>query len=151
MTVDFVMPFHRSWERQRLPAQPGQVLPQIQVMPLNTLSIPLAEDVQLSLQVGFIQRPAALHPYLGFKRWQQAQNMLKRGHREVTKDVGHNRSAYPIIRVKPPAQAWFSADVAPLFVHFGADNDVTAQLYLGSCWLRPEFFKWRKSCWGQRP
>ncbi|STN25914.1 cytosine-specific methyltransferase [Escherichia coli] len=43
--------------------QPCQVLPQIQVMPLNSLRISLADYVQLSLQAGFIQRPAIRHPY----------------------------------------------------------------------------------------
>ncbi|GHL16878.1 hypothetical protein ECZU23_53210 [Escherichia coli] len=37
------------------------VLPQIQVMPLNSLSVTLADYVQLS--GGFIQRPAIRHPY----------------------------------------------------------------------------------------
>ncbi|SRU90196.1 integrase for IS21, orfA [Shigella sonnei] len=35
----------------------------IQVMPLNSLRISLADYVQLSLQAGFIQRPAIRHPY----------------------------------------------------------------------------------------
>ncbi len=47
----------------RVPSQPCQVLPQIQVMPLNSLRISLADYVQLSLQAGFIQRPAIRHPY----------------------------------------------------------------------------------------
>ncbi len=41
----------------------ARVLPQIQVMPLNSLRISLADYVQLSLQAGFIQRPAIRHPY----------------------------------------------------------------------------------------
>ncbi len=63
MPDDFVMQLHRFRERQRLPSQPCQVLPQIQVMPLNSLRISLADYVQLSLQAGFIQRPAIRHPY----------------------------------------------------------------------------------------
>ncbi len=39
----------------------ARVLPQIQVMPLNSLRISLADYVQLSLQAGFIQRPAIRH------------------------------------------------------------------------------------------
>ena len=35
-------------------------LPQIQVMPLNSLRISLADYVQLSLQAGFIQRPPSV-------------------------------------------------------------------------------------------
>lgn len=35
----------------------------LQVMPLNSLRISLADYVQLSLQAGFIQRPAIRHPY----------------------------------------------------------------------------------------
>ncbi|SQS45965.1 cytosine-specific methyltransferase [Escherichia coli] len=42
---------------------PFCMLPQIQVMPLNSLRISLADYVQLSLQAGFIQRPAIRHPY----------------------------------------------------------------------------------------
>ncbi len=47
---------------------PSQPVPgaasQIQVMPLNSLRISLADYVQLSLQAGFIQRPAIRsHPY----------------------------------------------------------------------------------------
>lgn len=50
----------------------------------------------------------------------------------------------PVIRVKQPALARFSPDVSPLFVHFRADDDVTARLYARGYRLRPEFFKWRK-------
>ena len=50
----------------------------------------------------------------------------------------------PVIRVKQPALARFSPDIAPLFVHFRADDDVTARLYARGYRLRPEFFKWRK-------
>ena len=39
------------------------MLSQIQVMSLNALSVTLADYVQLSLQAGFIQRPAIRHPY----------------------------------------------------------------------------------------
>ena len=55
-----------------------------------------------------------------------------------------NRLPEPVIRVKQPALARFSPDVAPLFVHFRADDDVTARLYARGYRLRPEFFKWRK-------
>ena len=41
----------------------------------------------------------------------------------------NNRLPEPVIRVKQPALARFSPDVAPLFVHFRADDDVTARLY----------------------
>ncbi len=55
-----------------------------------------------------------------------------------------NRLPEPVIRVKQPALARFSPDIAPLFVHFRADDDVTARLYARGYRLRPEFFKWRK-------
>jgi hypothetical protein len=55
-----------------------------------------------------------------------------------------NRLPEPVIRVKQPALARFSPDVSPLFVHFRADDDVTARLYARGYRLRPEFFKWRK-------
>ena len=45
------------------------------------------------------------------------------------------------VRVKQPALARFSPDIAPLFVHFRADDDVTARLYARGYRLRPEFFK----------
>ena len=56
----------------------------------------------------------------------------------------NNRLPEPVIRVKQPALARFSPDIAPLFVHFRADDDVTARLYARGYRLRPEFFKWRK-------
>ena len=64
---DFVMQLHRFGERQGLPSQPCQMLSQIQVMSLNALSVTLADYVQLSLQAGFIQRPAIRHPYHDLK------------------------------------------------------------------------------------
>ncbi len=57
----------------------------------------------------------------------------------------NNRLPEPVIRVKQPALARFSPDVSPLFVHFRADDDVTARLYARGYRLRPEFFKWRKN------
>ncbi len=56
----------------------------------------------------------------------------------------NNRLPEPVVRVKQPALARFSPDVSPLFVHFRADDDVTARLYAPGYRLRPEFFKWRK-------
>ncbi|APJ87652.1 hypothetical protein RG31_14755 [Escherichia coli] len=67
------------------------MLPQIQVMPLNSLRISLADYVQLSLQVGFIQRPAIRHPYHDLKGRQQAQKTLQRGQRAFTEYVRNNR------------------------------------------------------------
>ncbi len=144
MPDDFVMQLHRFWERQRLPSQPCQVLPQIQVMPLNSLRISLADYVQLSLQAGFIQRPVIRHPYHHVKGWQQAHKTPQRRHSAFTEYVRNNRLPEPVIRVKQPALARFSPDIAPLFVHFRADDDVTAWLYARGYRLRPEFFKWRK-------
>ena len=62
-----------------------------------------------------------------------------------------NRLPEPVIRVKQPALARFSPDVSPLFVHFRADDDVTARLYARGYRLRPEFFKWRKMVLRQTP
>ncbi len=55
--------------------------------------------------------------------------------------VRNNRLPETVIRVKQPALARFSPDIAPLFVHFRADDDVTARLYARGYRLRPEFFK----------
>nr|QIZ19107.1 hypothetical protein pRT18-1_294k_tetX_00012 [Escherichia coli] len=120
------------------------MLSQIQVMSLNALSVTLADNVQLSLQAGFIQRPAIRHPYHDLKGRQQAQKTLQCGQSAFTEYVRHNRLPEPVIRVKQPALARFSPDVSPLFVHFRADDDVTARLYARGYRLRPEFFKWRK-------
>ena len=144
MLDDFVMQLHRFWERQRFPAQPGKMLPQIQVMPFNSLRVMLADNVQLFLQAWLIQRPSVRHPYHHLKGRQQAQKTFQRSHGTFTKDMRPHRSAYPVIRVKQPALTWFCPDVAPLLVHLRTDNDITARLYPGGYWLRPEFFKWRK-------
>ncbi len=120
------------------------MLSQIQVMSLNALSVTLADNVQLSLQAGFIQRSAIRHPYHDLKGRQQAQKTLQCGQSAFTEYVRHNRLPEPVIRVKQPALARFSPDVSPLFVHFRADDDVTARLYARGYRLRPEFFKWRK-------
>ena len=61
------------------------MLSQIQVMSLNALSVTLADNVQLSLQAGFIQRPAIRHPYHDLKGRQQAQKTLQRGQRALPK------------------------------------------------------------------
>ena len=121
------------------------MLSQIQIMSLNALSVTLADNVQLSLQAWFIQRPAIRHLYHDLKGRQQAQKTLQCGQSAFTEDVRHNRPPYPVIRVKQPALTWFSTDVAPLFVHFSADNHITARLYARGYRLRPEFFKWRKT------
>lgn len=62
-------------------------------------------------------------------------------HSAFTEYVRNNRLPEPVIRVKQPALARFSPDIAPLFVHFRADDDVTARLYARGYRLRPEFFK----------
>ena len=61
------------------------MLSQIQVMSLNALSVTLADNVQLSLQAGFIQQPAIRHPYHDLKGRQQAQKTLQRGKRALPK------------------------------------------------------------------
>jgi hypothetical protein len=51
-----------DFENDRLPSQPCQVLPQIQVMPLNSLRISLADYVQLSLQAdSYSGQPSVIH------------------------------------------------------------------------------------------
>ncbi|OSL91030.1 hypothetical protein EBBG_00043, partial [Escherichia coli E704] len=41
----------------------------------------------------------------------------------------------------PALARLLAPDIAPLFVHFRADDDVTARLYARGYRLRPEFFK----------
>ncbi len=62
-------------------------------------------------------------------------------HSAFTEYVRNNRLPETVIRVKQPALARFSPDIAPLFVHFSADNHITARLYARGYRLRPEFFK----------
>ncbi len=121
------------------------VLPQIQVMPLNSLRISLADYVQLSLQAGFIQRPAIRHPYHHVKG---CDRLIRRPSVAIVRSPNTcaNRLPEPVIRVKQPALARFSPDVSPLFVHFRADDDVTARLYARGYRLRPEFLSDVKSC-----
>ena len=121
------------------------VLPQIQVMPLNSLRISLADYVQLSLQAGFIQRPAIRHPYHHVKG---DSRLIRRPSVAIVRSPNTcaNRLPEPVIRVKQPALARFSPDVSPLFVHFRADDDVTARLYARGYRLRPEFLSDVKSC-----
>lgn len=71
----------------------------------------------------------------------KGDSRLIRHHRAFTEYVRNNRLPEPVIRVKQPALARFSPDIAPLFVHFRADDDVTARLYARGYRLRPEFFK----------
>ncbi|SRT13616.1 Uncharacterised protein [Shigella sonnei] len=71
----------------------------------------------------------------------QAHKTPQRRHSAFTEYVRNNRLPETVIRVKQPALARFSPDIAPLFVHFRADDDVTARLYARGYRLRPEFFK----------
>ena len=75
------------------------MLPQILVMPLNSLRISLADNVQFSLQAGFIKRPAIRHPYHDLKGRQQARKTLQRGQSTLTKDACHHRPAHPAIKL----------------------------------------------------
>ena len=108
-------------------------------MPLNSLRISLADYVQLSLQAGFIQRPAIRHPYHHVKG---DSRLIRRPSVAIVRSP--NTCATTVFRSQQPALARFSADVTPMFVHFRADDDVTARLYARGYRLRPEFFKWRK-------
>ena len=67
------------------------VLPQIQVMPLNSLRISLADYVQLSLQAGFIQRPAIRHHITTSKGDWQPHKTPQRRHSAFTEYVRNNR------------------------------------------------------------
>ena len=99
---------------------------------LITCSFPFRRD-------SYSGQPSVI--YTNLKGRQQAQKTLQCGQSAFTEDVRHNRPPYPVIRVKQPALARFSPDVSPLFVHFRADDDVTARLYARGYRLRPEFFK----------
>ena len=120
------------------------MLPQIQVMPLISLRISLADNVQFSLQAGFIQWPAIRHPYhpKGDSRLIRRSSVAIVRSPNTCATTVFRRLSY--VRVKQPALARFSPDVSPLFVHFRADDDVTARLYAREYRLRPEFFKCRK-------
>ena len=121
------------------------VLPQIQVMPLNSLRISLADYVQLSLQAdSYSGQPSVIH----ITTSKGDSRLIRRPSVAIvlTEYVRNNRLPEPVIRVKQPALARFSPDVSPLFVHFRADDDVTARLYARGYRLRPEFLNGGKSC-----
>ncbi len=134
MPDDFVMQLHR-FERQRLPSQPCQVLPQIQVMPLNSLRISLADYVQLSpfRRDSYSGQPSVIH--IATFKVTPAHETAQRRHSAFA------NTCATTIRVKQPALARFSPDIAPLLVHFRADDDVAAGCYARGYRLRPEFFK----------
>ena len=116
------------------------MLPQIQVMPLNSLRISLADYVQLSLQAdSYSGQPSVIH----ITTSKGDSRLIRRPSVAIVRSPNTcaNRLPEPVIRVKQPALTRFSPDVAPLFVHFRADDDVTARLYARGYRLRPEFFK----------
>ena len=106
------------------------------LMPRNSLRISLADYVQLSLQAGFIQRPAIRHPYHHVKG---DSRLIRRPSVAIVRSP--NTCATTVFRSQQPALARFSPDIAPLFVHFRAEDDVTARRYARGYRLRPEFFK----------
>ena len=120
------------------------VLPQIQVMPLNSLRISLADYVQLSFRRdSYSGQPSVIH----ITTSKGDSRLIRRPSVAIVRSpntCATTVSPEPVIRVKQPALARFSPDVSPLFVHFRADDDVTARLYARGYRLRPEFFKWRK-------
>ncbi len=105
---------------------------------LITCSFPFRRD-------SYSGQPSVIHITTS-KGDSRAHKTPQRRHSAFTEYVRNNRLPEPVIRVKQPALARFSPDVSPLFVHFRADDDVTARLYARGYRLRPEFFKWRKSC-----
>ncbi len=122
------------------------VLPQIQVMPLNSLRISLADYVQLSLQGdSYSGQPSVIH----ITTSKGDSRLIRRPSVAIVRSP--NTCATTVFRrlssrVKQPALARFSPDIAPLFVHFRADDDVTARLYARGYRLRPEFLSDVKSC-----
>ena len=146
MPDDFVMQLHRFWERQRLPSQPCEVLPQIQVMPLNSLRISLADYVQLSLQAGFIQRPAIV---IHITTSKGDSRLIRRPSVAIVRFTNTCAATVfrePVIRVKQPALARFSPDQP----HCSSISAQTVTSLPGTTCargyrLRPEFFKWRKN------
>ncbi len=116
------------------------MLPQIQVMPLNALSVTLADYVQLPFwRDSYSGQPSVIH----ITTSKGDSRLIRRPSVAIVRSPNTcaNRLPEPVIRVKQPALARFSPDVSPLFVHFRADDDVTARLYARGYRLRPEFFK----------
>lgn len=141
---DLIMQFHRLWEWQWFPSQPCQMLSEIQIMPLNSLSITLTDNVKLILQPWFIQRPSICHPHYYLKGRQQIQKTLQGCYRPFPKDMSHNTPAYLVIGIEQPAMTWLRPNVAPLLIHFCADNHIAPWMYPRRYWTGPEFFKCRK-------
>ncbi|EDN72111.1 hypothetical protein BGS_0707 [Beggiatoa sp. SS] len=96
----------------------------------NSLEYRFAYYLQAFPSVGI---HTAGHPsviaYHHVKGCQQANKTPQRRHSAFTECVRNSGLLETVIWVKHPALARFSPDIAPLFVHFRADDDVTARLY----------------------
>ncbi len=104
---------------------------------LITCSFPFRRD-------SYSGQPSVIH--ITTSKGDSSHKTPQRRHSAFTEYVRNNRLPEPVIRVKQPALARFSPDVSPLFVHFRADDDVTARLYARGYRLRPEFLNGGKSC-----
>ncbi len=145
MPDDFVMQLHRFCERQRLPSQPCQCCLRFRLCRsircvyrlLITCSFPFRRD-------SYSGQPSVIH----ITTSKGDSRLIRRPSVAIVRSPNTcaNRLPEPVIRVKQPALARFSPDVSPLFVHFRADDDVTARLYARGYRLRPEFLSDVKSC-----
>ncbi len=145
MPDDFVMQLHRFCERQRLPSQPCRCCLRFRLCRsircvyrlLITCSFPFRRD-------SYSGQPSVIH----ITTSKGDSRLIRRPSVAIVRSPNTcaNRLPEPVIRVKQPALARFSPDVSPLFVHFRADDDVTARLYARGYRLRPEFLSDVKSC-----
>ncbi len=124
MPDDFVMQLHRFWERQRLPSQ-RRVLPRFRFMPLNSLRISLCWLMQFSFRRIHSGQPSVIH--ITTSKGDSTHKTPQRRHSAFTEYAQQPSSGARHTR-KQPALARFSPDIAPLFVHFSADNHITVRL-----------------------
>ncbi len=108
----------------------------------HSLRISLADYVQLSFRRdSYSGQPSVIH----ITTSKGDSRLIRRPSVAIVRSPNtcNNRLPEPVIRVN--SQRW-RAPTSPLFVHFRADDDVTARLYARGYRLRPEFLNGGKSC-----
>ena len=137
-------------ERQRLPSSRARCCLRFRLCRSIRCVYRLLITCSFPLQAGFIQRPAIRHPYPHVKG---DSRLIRRPSVAIVRSPNTcATTVFGACHTRKNSQRWRSCfDVSPLFVHFRADDGVTARLYARGYRLRPEFLNGGKSCWGQRP
>ena len=128
----------------RPPAVP--VLPQIQVMPLNSLRISLADYVQLSPSGGIhtaASHPSSISPR---QRWQQVHRRRPQRRHRCVHRIRAQQLSSGACHTRVNSQRWRGApDVSPLFVHFAQTMTSPPGCMRARLPTAARVFKWRKN------